>query len=283
LTIDWDAFDALDADEDVKRAGYIHAPTKYCGNKHESLEYILPHLPYLDVFVDVYGGSGQVLFSRRKSKLEVYNDRQSGMAAFYRVLQNPTLLVDFEHRLSLLQHSRELFYAFQEDLNKVDLDLVERALKWYYIVQVSFAGRGANFGRVTKPDTPLYDKIHAYVDVFPHFHKRLQGVQIENLDWKDCIKDYDSHTTVFYLDPPYWESNQYQHTMNRGDHIRMCDLIHSSKGFFALSGYANEVYDQYPWDDVHTFEVLENFTPSEHKHKSRSTKRLEHLWIKEAT
>lgn len=271
-----------DENEDNIRAGYKHAPTKYCGNKKESLQHILPHLPQLDTFVDVFGGSGQVLFSRHRSKLEVYNDRHSGMSAFYRVLQNKEMLADFEQRLDLLQHSRELFYCFKDEINNVELDLVERALKWYFMVQVSFGGMGGNFGRVTKPDTPLFDKIHCYQGDFEHFHKRLQGVQIENLDWKDCINDYDDYTTVFYLDPPYWNSNQYKHTMSKADHRRMCDMIFDSKGFFALSGYENDVYDQYPWDDIHIFEVSGNFTPSEHEHKSRATKHKEFLWIKES-
>jgi DNA adenine methylase len=281
-----DVFDLLSAHDEYEentRSGFKHAPTKYCGNKIESLPHILPLLPELDTFVDVFGGSAQVLLSRKRSKLEVYNDRQSGMAAFYRVLQNRELLDEFITRLDLLQHSRELFYAFKEELDKPEMDLVERAVKWYYIVQTSFGGMAGNFGRVKKPDTPLYDKIHAYVHDFTHFHKRLKGVQIENLDWTDCIKDYDSHGTVFYLDPPYWESNQYAHIMTKGDHRRMCEMIFDSKGFFALSGYENDVYDQYPWDDVFVFNVKENFSPSEHKHKSRSATRREFLWTKEVT
>ena len=278
----FDELDSYDEHEESIKAGFKHAPTKYCGNKLESLPFILPLLPHMDTFVDVFGGSGQVLFSRRRSKLEVYNDRHSGMSAFYRVLQNKAQMHEFTDRLDKLQHSRELFYAFKEEINDPEMDIIERALKWYYVVQVSFGGMGGNFGRVTKPDTPLYDKLHAYVKDFNHFNQRLQGVQIENLDWKDCIKDYDDYTTVFYLDPPYWQSNQYAHTMSKHDHRRMCDMIFDCKGFFALSGYANDVYDQYPWDDIHIFEVGGNFTPSEHIGKSRADKHKEYLWIKEA-
>lgn len=285
---DLDQFDEHDIIENV-RSGYKHAPTKYCGNKHESLDFILPKLPYLDTWVDVFGGSGEVTFNRKRSKLEVYNDRQSGMSCFYRCLQDTMLLDEFTKRLEYLQHSRELFYAFKEDLNappdssQASLTTVDRALKWYYCVQVSFAGKGIEFGRVKKPDTPIYNKIHAYIGDFWHFHERLKGVQIENLDWKDCITDYDSHSTVFYLDPPYWDSNQYVHTMNKADHRRMCDMIFASKGFFALSGYENSLYDEYPWDTVHVTTVKENFTPSEFTHKSRSSVRKEFLWVKEAT
>lgn len=281
-----DMFDELESygeDDDNVRSGYRHAPTKYCGNKHNSLHEIHPRLPYLDVFVDVFGGSGQVLFTRKKSKLEVYNDRHSGMSAFYRVLQNEKQFEEFRQRIELLQHSRELFTAFREEY-ATDESLVDRAVKWYYIVQVSFGGKGKEFGRVKKGASDLYNRIIAYLPDFDHFHERLKGVQIENLDWKDCIKDYDSHTTVFYLDPPYWESNQYDHSMTKGDHMRMCDMIFESKGYFALSGYENTIYDNYPWDDVHAFDCQTTFLPSEHNVRGlkRSDTKREFLWIKEA-
>ena len=34
-------------------------------------------------------------------------------------------------------------------------------------------------------------------------HSRLQGVNIEKKDWRDCIATYDKDTTFFYCDPPY--------------------------------------------------------------------------------
>lgn len=281
----FDLLDSFDEPEKVTGSSYTHAPTKYCGNKYDSLNYILPHMPILDTFVDVFGGSGQVLFGRKRSKLEVYNDRHSGMAAFYRCLQNESQMKAMIDRIGLLQHSRELFYAFKDEMNNPDLDVVDRAVKWYYMVQCSFAAKGATYGRTTKPDIPIYNKLVTYLDVFPYFHERLKGVNIENLGWEKCIKDYDSNSTVFYLDPPYIDSNQYDHKMTRGDHRRLCDTIFNSEGFFALSGYDNDLYDKYPWDDIHLFDIQQNFTAADQTKgaKSRSDTRREFLWIKEVT
>lgn len=277
----FDGFDEFEDYEEISRASYRHAPTKYCGNKLESLPYILPHLPYLDTFVDLFGGSGQVLFSRKKRGLEIYNDRHSGLAAFYRVLQDKVMLDEFFERVQLLQHSRELFYAFREEYQKEDQSLVDRAVKWYYLAQTSFGGKGIEFGRVKKGKNDLYNKITTYFPDFEYFHERLKGVIIENLDWEQCIKDYDGYTTVIFCDPPYYDSNQYVHTMSRGDHKRLLDTIFNSKGYFAISGYDNDLYSQYPWSDVHCFEVRENFQPSDQL-KKRSEMRLETLWIKES-
>ncbi len=35
------------------------------------------------------------------------------------------------------------------------------------------------------------------------FKDRLNDVIIENKDWKNIVKKYDSKDTFFYLDPPY--------------------------------------------------------------------------------
>ena len=40
-------------------------------------------------------------------------------------------------------------------------------------------------------------------------HLRLNRAYIENLDWQACIKKYDRPHTLFYLDPPYWQSTGY--------------------------------------------------------------------------
>jgi hypothetical protein len=53
MSIDWDALDAFDEHEDTNRTGYLHAPTKYCGNKKDSLPFILPQLPSKDENLDL--------------------------------------------------------------------------------------------------------------------------------------------------------------------------------------------------------------------------------------
>jgi DNA adenine methylase len=40
-------------------------------------------------------------------------------------------------------------------------------------------------------------------------HLRLAGSYIENLDWQECIRRYDRPHTLFYLDPPYWQTEGY--------------------------------------------------------------------------
>ena len=40
-------------------------------------------------------------------------------------------------------------------------------------------------------------------------HLRLSRVCIEHLPWERCIEKYDGPETLFFLDPPYWETEHY--------------------------------------------------------------------------
>ena len=59
-----------------------------------------------------------------------------------------------------------------------------------------------------------------------------------------CIRDRE---TVFYLDPPYPDSDMKacygKDHMGWDKHREMIDHIRNIKGFVALSGYANNLYD----------------------------------------
>lgn len=225
----------------------IRAPMKYPGGKFDCLDALLPHLPYRGAFVDVFGGSGTVIFNRMSSPLDVYNDRYGGICAFYRALRNdPKKLVD---RLELICHSREEWEWCKATWADADLSDVERAARWYYMVQNSFVGLGRAWARITKPTSPVAGVIQKKLPHFWLIHQRLMRVQIENLDWVDVMNDYDRPDTVFYLDPPYMHADQsgYEHKFTDEDHKRMCDKIMCTKGFVALSGYPNELYDRYEW------------------------------------
>ncbi len=280
-------FDQLD-DSIPVREKYSRSLLNYVGNKGGCIEEIMPLIPYRNTFVDVFGGSGVVMLNRLESNLDVFNDKHGGIAAFYRALQTkPDELFD---RIQLMPHSRELFIWSKENYDKQQDDVL-RAAMWYYTVQCSFAGKCLYFGRTVKGRSNIWGKIQGNLKLFDSVHERFKKVQIENLDWRTILSDYDSPETVFYLDPPYWGSNIYEHGMSKDDHKLMCDKIFTLKGFVALSGYDNDIYNNYPWTDCHVIDLKQKvaaaaFTESnnlEGKEGSinRSAERREFLWIKD--
>ena len=113
-------------DHEHKREEYIWAPFPYPGAKSRSLDHILPHLPYRNTYIEHFGGSGVVLLSRHESKLEVFNDRYSGVTQFYRTLRDPILEAKLLERVRLCLHSREEFMFCRDTWLACD-DPIERS------------------------------------------------------------------------------------------------------------------------------------------------------------
>ncbi len=63
-------------------------------------------------------------------------------------------------------------------------------------------------------------------------------MSIENLDFRDFINQYDSDSTLFYLDPPYVGTENYyknKKTFDLKDHKDLYQILKSIKGKFLLS------------------------------------------------
>lgn len=277
------------SESEVRTQRTLKAPLNYPGSKRASLPELLPHLPYRGAYIEPFGGSAAVLLARNPEKLEVYNDRYGGVVEFYRCLQgaNCDRLIE---RLDLTVHSREeweyCFVNWQEPSEPV-----ERAARWYYMRYYSFGGKGAAFGRNTKPQQPYAGKLRNRLLDFPEIHERLRQVQIENLDWREIIEDYDSKDAVFYMDPPYYEVENagiYTSDMKQADHRDLLNTIFSMKGFVALSGYSNALYDdsKYNWDERITWSRRDRMDAgvcNEHNKREASFRGIkeEVLWIKD--
>lgn len=282
-----DAFLAmLNSFDTEKREGFVRPPINYMGSKFDSLNRLLPLLPVKNTWVDVFGGSGVVTLNRPPSRLDVYNDRWGGLTAIYKCVADTNKLDELITRLSLAPHSREFFIWCKETVDNPDDD-VTRAFKAYYLIQMSFAGRAEYFGRVVKGTSNIHKKLSKSLKGFYTIHDRFKQVQIENLDWKVCVKDFDGYDTVHYMDPPYFGSSVYRFSI---DHHDLCQTIFGLKGFVALSGYDNPIYNSYQWDhvyhwpvstDVATMATTEGATMENATVLNRNA-REEFLWIKEA-
>lgn len=232
---------------------YVRAPMNYPGGKATAFEKILPHLPVNRAYIEPFGGGGSVLLARKKSQIEVYNDRHSGVVAFYRCLRDKTKCGELIERLKLTVWSREEFCWAKENWDAPGLDDVERAARWFYTIRYSFNGLGRGFGRSTKSAVNMAGSYQSAVQSLMPLCYRLERVLIENLDFRDVIKDFDSEDAVFYLDPPYYgvSAGSYAHELTDSEHAELLHRIFQMKGFVAISGYPNQLYDdpQWKWTD----------------------------------
>lgn len=279
--------------QEEPRDNYLRAPMGYPGSKSRSLKHLLPHLPYRNSFIDVCGGTGSVLFARNSCNLEVFNDRNSGIIAFYRCIRDRLKCKELIDRLEIAPpSSREEFIWSRETWNCDQLDDVERGSRWYYAVMHSFASKGWAFGRAVKGKAQG-QKFYNNLSLFWSIHNRLKNVQIENQDWRMILKDYSNSDAVIYIDPPYWGTiGIYDHCWSEQDHYELCERVTNCNGaYVAVSGYdsIDHPYNTFKfWTSKESWEVNVSlkgaaFTETNHlaglEHLMVRGKVTESLWI----
>lgn len=265
----------------------LKAPFGYPGSKARSIKHILEHMPWRDRYVEVCGGSGIVLLNAPIHKFEVFNDAYSGVTDFFRCIRDKNLQDRLVELIENCVNSKEDFLYFKETWNEHP-DIVERAFRWVFIVTNSYGTLARNWGTATKDDkfghtNRLYNRLPKFVE----YRSRLRNVVIENCDYRDILNKYDTKKTLFYIDPPYHNSDTgiYKNKINIHS---LLDDIFSLDGTVALSGYTDPTIENRPWDDKHSwpsYVSIESLSNSESNNKDGIlTKRIsneECLWIKD--
>lgn len=191
----------------------------------------IPHGIYAEPFV----GMGGIFFKRRfKPKAEVINDINSDIATLFRVLQHH--YVPFLDMLRYQLTSREHFKRLCE-ANPASMTDMHRAARFLYIQRVSFGGKVDKRSFGVNPTRPGRFDLTKLQPLLEEVNERLSGVAIENLPYARFIELYDRPETLFYLDPPYWgtEDAYGRHVFSKDDFLRLADILSAIKGNFILS------------------------------------------------
>jgi len=258
--------------EKKSREIILRAPFSYPGGKAKSVLSIIPHLPYKRSYIEPFGGAASILLARQSSELEVFNDRFAGVVALYRCLRDSEKSRLLSKRLEMIVSAREEFVWCKTTWEN-HKDDVERAARWYYMVMNSFSSLGRNFGRSTSGKQQA-GKIHNHLQYFDQLHQRLKFVLIENQDYGMMLRDFDNDEAVFYLDPPYFgvARGTYKYEMTNDEHRHMLNTVMNMKAFVAVSGYHNELYDSFKWDEIHEWESPVSIRPMAfHEENNKAT------------
>lgn len=197
-------------------------------------------------YIEVCGGAGWVLFGKGKIKgqMEVFNDIDGDLINLYKQIKyNCSAL---QNEIDWLQ-SRKLFNTYRYEIeNGIELSDLQRAARYLYLIRSSFGSNRNSFATATK-------RICNIIDALPAYKERLKEVIIENRDFENLIKTYDRPSALFYIDPPYVESEGYYNkkyvSFNKDDHLRLNSVLKGIKGRFILSyndcDFIRDLYKDY--------------------------------------
>ena len=266
------------------------SPINWYGGKYYMADRIISLFPEHKIYCEVFGGAGHILFTKSPSDIEVYNDINSDLTAFFSILRDKEKAEQLQIQLELTPYSRTEFYNCSKNLHNELDDDVERVRKWYTALMQSFSGSFGSWchtkslSRRGMPK-PVSGWLGNIDDNMPKAVERLQTVQIENLDYEKLINKYDSKNTLFYLDPPYIHDTRtakrvYEYEMSNEQHRKLVDILLNIKGKAILSGYDHEIYNtliENGWKKVLLGEYTKSCIKAENGKKD--SKGQEFVWI----
>jgi len=258
----------------------------YIGGKNRMAKWIGSYIPNdIETYVEVFGGAFWVYVNGEVHKKPIlknviYNDYNRYMTNLFACCRNPQEFL--KSMDEIVAQDSELFYEFKKDVfenkNIKDIEIpdYDYGMKYAYIVTQIFSGLNPEKGK-------FIDLKGKYSSKFDAFRRRLKNpkvveklnkiTNVENMDCADVIKKYDSSTTYFYVDPPYWKTENYYslHDFDTDDHKRLADVLKNIEGRFSLSYYDFEQLHEWFPEDEYEWELKDFVKPaSAQKGKSQN-------------
>lgn len=217
----------------------IRPPFAYIGAKTKLLEWIYSFFPSHSTFVDVFGGTGVVTLNKVPSTVEIFNDINGRIVNFYKVLRDKYSRAVLMDLIDLTPYGRKEFFSCLEPSDNP----VEDARRFYVKQNQSFSAVGDSFGFAkgtsNSPVLRFYKRIRN-----SGLLQRIQNITFENISFERAIELYDTDKTLFYCDPPYVDTADYEtHGVSYSavEHNKLIDCLLKVKGFAMLSNYENEL------------------------------------------
>lgn len=232
---------------------------KYPGSKWNIAHQIVRMIPKHHSYVEPYFGSGAVLFNKIPSNIETINDLDNDAVNLFRCIKE-----DSEKLASMVAATpfsrAEYEEAFESSQNITDP--YKKAVRFLIKCWQGHGFRTNGYKVGWKNDVQGREKSYALWNWYRlpswiiEVAERLRMVQIENRPAIEVIKRFNSKNVFMYLDPPYvWSTRsgkQYKHEMTDAGHEELLTTILQSEAKIIISGYENDMYNDYlkDWDKM---------------------------------
>ena len=233
----------------------------YIGGKARIGKWIVPNIPTdIETYVEGFSGMFWVFFNMDlkkfyKLKTVVYNDYNGLNANLMKWTKQYDVLWDALSQYPCQQvgvietppEYVEMFNKYQKEVFNDNLIItddnsLEIACKYVYVLTQVFSGSKPESSSYTEYKGKYSCKVLIFMDKLKDkkFREHFDKITfVENMDFQEVISKYDSDKTYFYVDPPYWKTENYysNHDFDRNDHERLALSLKSMKGKFSLSYY----------------------------------------------
>lgn len=204
----------------------------WIGGKRRLAEAVFKRFPQHTCYVEPFAGAAAIFFMKVPSDVEVINDINGELVNLYRVIKHH--LEEFIRQFKWALSSRQIYEWHQATPPDTMTD-IQRAARFFYLQKLSFGGKveGQAFGTATT-SPPRLNLLRIEEDL-SQAHLRLQAAHIENLAWQKVVDKYDRPHSLFYMDPPYWDTEGYGVEFGLEQYDEMAELAKTIQGSMVIS------------------------------------------------
>lgn len=204
----------------------------WMGGKRRLAKEIIPLFKPHTTYVEPFCGGAALFFMKEPAKVEVINDVHGDLVNLYRVVKHH--LDEFLRQFRWALVSRQ-DYLWAQKTNPETLTDIQRAARFFYLQKLAFGAKvvGQSFG--TAATTPPRLNLLRLEEDLSAAHLRLARTTIERLDWQECMRRYDRPATLFYVDPPYWQTAGYGVDFGIEQYEQLAQLAAAAKGQVIIS------------------------------------------------
>jgi DNA adenine methylase len=233
----------------------------YIGGKSRISSFIVPFYPKdMETYVECFSGMYWCFFKMNLDdypnlKEIVYNDFNPLNTNLFKCVRNHQELLKECNKIEVQEKGvfptnpkcKQNFEKFQKEIFRDDLTIgyepdYELAAKYAYVLTQVFSGTNPSESNFIDLKGKYHSKFSSFKNKLsnPKWQNYFSKIAIcENMDFQDVIEKYDSPTTYFYCDPPYYKTEDYyaNHEFGIETHLRLANCLKSMSGKFSLSYY----------------------------------------------
>ena len=229
------------------------APFGYYGAKQRLASRLVAELPPHTAWVEAFCGSAALTLAKKPAPIEVINDINGEVVNFFRQLRNNPS--EMQQLLRLTPYARE--ELIRARLPVAELTDIERARRFFVSAMMAINGSfGEAIGGFSFSNSYTRRNMEARVSRWksmPNYlelvAERLSQVRIESKDAIELFGNFIKRpATLVYFDPPYLANRQrgYDHDQCSEEfHERLLKMVIKAKCMVFLSGYENDLYNDY--------------------------------------
>lgn len=233
----------------------LSAPFSRTGGKYRLRKTILKMFPPVgsyDKYIEPFVGAGNIILNAPTVKTMIGADTDTNLINTHNAIKKVSAedIKSFNFRAN-----KKRFDKFKKELGTIK-DPKTRLYQYLYLSFNSFSGRQRSY---VKNQDRTGKRLKNNIELIKEKYKHIKFIKS---DFIDTINKYDSPTTFFYLDPPYYDTFSGDYDTGNIDHEELAEMLRNIKGKFLLSHndtpYIRKLYKGFKFKTVKVQQSLKS-------------------------